>query len=263
MKIYIATHKKYLMPDDELYLPLHVGKRGKLNIGYRGDDDGENISVKNPSFCELTGLYWIWKNVNEDYIGLVHYRRYFSVTLYINRKLYPFESILNSDEITSLIPKYKIIVPRKQVYLIESLYSHYAHTHDKVHLDITRQIIEEKYPDYLIDYDKVSKQIYGYMFNMFIMDKSLLDSYCQWLFDILFELEKRVDISNLSTFQKRLFGRVSEILFNVWLTHLLRHEPDLAYKEIPYIYIGKINWIRKGASFILAKINNRKYEGSF
>lgn len=72
-------------------------------------------------------------------------------------------------------------------------------------------------------YDKVVKRTYGYMFNMMIMDKKLLDNYCSWLFDILFELKKRCDMSELSPFQRRYFGRVSEIIFNVWLEQQLQN----------------------------------------
>jgi len=86
VKVIIATHKKYRMPNDDMYLPLYVGAEGKkdrkgdeLNLGYVKDNTGENISSLNPSFCELTGLYWAWKNLVVDYIGLVHYRRYFGV----------------------------------------------------------------------------------------------------------------------------------------------------------------------------------------
>ncbi len=87
VKIIIATHKKYKMPTDNMYLPLHVGAEGKkdkdgieLNLGYIKDNTGENISELNSSFCELTGLYWAWKNLNSDYIGLAHYRRHFSLS---------------------------------------------------------------------------------------------------------------------------------------------------------------------------------------
>lgn len=77
IKIIVATHKKYKMPVDEIYLPMHVGADGKESLGYIKDNSGDNISYKNPYFCELTGLYWAWKNINADYIGLVHYRRHF------------------------------------------------------------------------------------------------------------------------------------------------------------------------------------------
>ena len=75
--VVVATHKPYGMPADPLYLPLHVGAEGKESIGFAGDNTGEHISAKNPQFCELTGLYWAWKNLDADHLGLVHYRRYF------------------------------------------------------------------------------------------------------------------------------------------------------------------------------------------
>ena len=75
------------------------------------------------------------------------------------------ECVLTGDELAQLIPKYKIIVPKRRNYYIESLYSHYAHTHYAEHLDITREIISEKYPDYLESFDKVMKQTGGYMFK--------------------------------------------------------------------------------------------------
>lgn len=78
IKIIIAAHKKYWMPTDPVYLPVHVGAEGKASIGYTPDNTGDNISSKNPHFCELTGLYWAWKNLDADYLGLVHYRRYFT-----------------------------------------------------------------------------------------------------------------------------------------------------------------------------------------
>lgn len=258
-KIIIATHKKYDMSTDSIYLPLHVGREGKQDLGYIGDDTGENISIKNPYFCELTGLYWAWKNLSCDYVGLVHYRRYFSTKgLFFRITHSPKDSILTSSELGQLIPKYKIIVPKKRRYYIETLYSHYEHTHYKEHLDIVREIISEKQASYLNEFDIVMKQSYGYMFNMYIMEKELSDEYCKWLFDILFELETKVNSSDYSDFQSRFYGRVSEILFNVWLKHI-----NAVYKEIPHIHIEKINWVKKGKAFMAAKFKKRKYEGSF
>ena len=79
IKILVATHKKYKMPSDtNMYLPIHVGCEGKKKLGFQGDNSGENISVLNPYYCELTGLYWAWKNLKCDYLGLVHYSSYFT-----------------------------------------------------------------------------------------------------------------------------------------------------------------------------------------
>ena len=267
VKIIIATHKKYKMPSDRMYIPLHVGAEGKkdsngnsLDLGYMKDNSGDNISRLNASFCELTGLYWAWKTLDADYIGLVHYRRHFSM-----KKKMGFENVLKYKELKPYLDEVKIFVPNKRKYYIETLYSHYEHTHYKEQLDETRSIIFEKYPEYVSVYDKVVKRTYGYMFNMMIMDKKLLDNYCSWLFDILFELKKRCDMSELSPFQRRYFGRVSEIIFNVWLEQQLENGvlKKNQVKELRCIHMEKINWLKKGKAFLKAKFFSRKYEGSF
>lgn len=271
IKIVIATHKSYQMPEDKIYLPLHVGSEGKkddkgnqLDLGYQMDNTGENISSKNSSYCELTGLYWAWKNLDADFLGLAHYRRQFS---FKKKSRDPFDNILTSDEAEKLISRYSVVVPSRRKYYIETLYSHYAHTHYAEHLEITKQIINEKYPEYIESCEKVYKQTYGYMFNMMIMRKDLFDSYCQWLFHILFELENRIDIKNkeLSAFQGRFYGRVSEIIFNVWLDYQVKSGTikKNQIKAIPCIYTEKIDWNRKIRSFIDAKFRHKKYEGSF
>lgn len=262
-EIIVATHKKYRMPKDSMYIPLHVGAEGKEDLGYMKDNKGENISHKNSSYCELTGLYWVWKNSVANYVGLAHYRRHFSLKKLDSEDVY--NSILNEQEIMPLLDEYDVILPKKRYYYIETLYSHYKHTHYAIHLDLTREIIEDFYPEYLSIYDKVIKQTYGYMFNMFIMKKSLVDKYCKWVFDILFELEKRYQETNLSEFQGRFYGRVSEIIFNVWLQYQIENDviSDVRIKEINCIHIEKINWLKKGGSFLMAKFMKKRYEGSF
>lgn len=258
-KIIIAAHKLYEMPEDPLYLPVHVGREGKEPLPYQPDNEGENISSRNPSFCELTGLYWAWKNLDCDYLGLAHYRRHFTVKSTAYRRSHePMECVLTSEELAGLISEYRVIVPKRRKYYIETLYSHYAHTHYAEHLDITREIIAEHCPEYVSSFDKVMKHTYGYMFNMYIMEKSLSDAYCSWLFDILFELERRIGEKEYSSFQGRFYGRVSEILLNVWLDR--QQEP---VKEIPYMYMEKIDWKKKGTAFLKAKFGKKKYEGSF
>ena len=152
--VIVAVHKKYRMPEEKCYLPLHVGREGKENIGFVGDNTGDNISRKNPYYCELTGLYWMWKNMDSDYMGLVHYRRYFAGKQGTGHGD-KFDQILTEREIKSLLAKNDIILPKKRRYYIENLYSHYAHTHYAEHLDYTREILQEKYPEYVSAFDKV------------------------------------------------------------------------------------------------------------
>ncbi|MCD8371500.1 MAG: DUF4422 domain-containing protein [Clostridiales bacterium] len=268
VKIIVATHKKYRMPDDPMYIPLHVGAEGKkdaegkeLDLGFVKDNTGDNISFLNASFCELTGLYWAWKNLDADYIGLVHYRRHFG----FSKSEDPFEGVLKYAELQPCLDNVKIFLPNKRRYYIETLYGHYAHTHYAEQLDETRKIIVERHPAYLNSFDKVVKQRSGYMFNMMIMQREQFNCYCEWLFDILFELRGKIDESQLSPFQGRFYGRVSEIIFNVWLNRQREtgNLSDNEIMEIPCIYMEKINWWKKGTAFMKAKFIGRKYEGSF
>lgn len=263
VKVIIAAHKKYRMPEDEMYIPVHVGAAGKASIeNYQRDDDGENISELNPYFCELTGLYWAWKNLKADYIGLAHYRRHFSLHPHSKDK---WSAVLKKAEIKKDLDKVKVFTPSKRWYVIETLYSHYAHTHYASQLDETRKIVEEKFPDYLDSFDMAVKQRWGYMFNMMIMEREMFNEYCSWLFDILFELKARLGEDNLTPFHSRYYGRISEIIFNVWLLEQQRAgkiKPS-EIKEIPLIHMEKINWWKKGGAFLKAKFIGKKYSGSF
>lgn len=262
--VIIAAHKKYQMPSDPMYLPVHVGAAGKDRIeDYQRDDEGENISDLNPYFCELTGLYWAWKNLKSDYIGLAHYRRHFSYHPHEKNNLW--NVILKKSEIDVDLGKIKVFVPSKRQYYIETLYSHYAHTHHIFQLDETRKIIAEQCPEYLGSFDIAVKRRWGYMFNMMIMEWGLFNDYCSWLFPILFELKKRLGEDGLTPFHSRYYGRISEIIFNVWLTEQERIGKIKAseIKEIPLIHMEKINWWKKGGAFLRAKFAGKKYSGSF
>lgn len=260
IKILVATHKRYDMPKDDIYLPIQVGKaKNKEDFGYEKDDIGDNISLKNPYYCELTAVYWAWKNLNAEYIGLSHYRRHFT----FNKKRFlkkekKLENVLNKNQVEELLEKTDIILPKRRQYYIEDLYSHYKHTTYIKPLDETGRIIKEKYPKYLEEFEKLHKRTSAHMFNMFIMKKEILDKYCTFVFDILSELEKRVDIKEYDDFHSRFFGRVSELLLDVWI-----NTNKLQYEEVKVMDIERINWFKKGKAFLMAKYTGKKYIRSF
>ncbi len=265
IKVMVAMHKPYEVPTDEMYLPLHVGAEGKEPIGdIQGDNSGEHISDKNASYCELTGLYWAWKNLQADAVGLVHYRRYFKGRQKGETKM---QQVLTLEEAQDIFSENDIIVPNKRKYYIESLYSHYGHTFDVKHLDVAREIIAKKYPKYLPACVAAYSCTWGYMFNMCIMKKEYLDAYCEWLFTILDELEKELkaigELEKLSAFEARLYGRVSEILFNVWIRYMLEQNDAPRIKEVPTMHMESINWWKKGTAFLQAKFFGKKYDKSF
>ena len=260
VKIIVAAHKPYQMPQDAIYLPLHVGAEGKPSIAnYTSDNTGYNISSKNPYYCELTGLFWAWKNLDAEYIGLCHYRRYFSLAKKLPKSEDErFKLVLTGQQADAILSKTDIILPKARNYYIETIYNHYKHTMYIEPLDITGQILQEKYPEYVNEFEHLKHTTKMHAFNMFIMKKEILDSYCTWLFDILGELEKRVDASQYSDFHKRFYGRISERLLDVWIK-----TNKLSYIEVPVIDMQNINWPNKIKSFLMAKFTGKRYEKSF
>lgn len=244
--IIVASHKPYRMPDDPMYLPIQVGAAGKESIGFQRDDEGDNISSRNPSFCELTGLYWAWKNLKADYIGLVHYRRHFAGKLFGCK----WSRIITGEQLEQILKDYPAILPKKRHYYIETNYSQYSHAHHAQDLDVTRNIIAELYPGYLEAFDTVMNSRSCHIFNMFIMRYDLFSAYCDWLFDILFELESRLDFSSYSAYDGRVFGFVAERLLNVWI-----EKNNIQYKEMPYVFMEKQNWVKKAFAFLKRKLS--------
>ncbi len=256
IKVIVAAHLESEMPTDEMYLPLHVGAQGKDPLPYVGDNTGDNISEKNPTFCELTGLYWAWKNLPDEYVGLVHYRRYFSLAPIRGKR--SLDRVLTNEQAQKLLEGRDGILPAPRHYVIENLYSHYMHTCYIEPLDVTGEIIAEKYPAYTPAFERLKERSNAHMFNMFILRRDHLDAYCTWLFDILFELEKRVDASQYTPFHARFFGRVSELLLDVWLEN-----NPLDCVTVPVLHTEKVNWLGKGAAFLAAKFMGKKYYKSF
>lgn len=256
VKVIVAAHKPCRMPSDPLYLPLHVGAVGKEALSFAGDNTGDNISHKNSTFCELTGLYWAWKNLPDEYIGLVHYRRLFATPHARTRK--SLDDVLTLEQAEKLLGDFDAILPKKRRYVIESLYSHYRHTCHVEPLDEVRAILAERHPQYVAAFDRLKTRTSAHMFNMFILRRDLLDAYCMWLFDVLFELEKRVDTSGYTAFHARFFGRVSELMLDVWL-----EQHPVRATELPLVHTEGQPWLKKGCAFLAAKFTGKKYEQSF
>ncbi|MCR5224135.1 MAG: DUF4422 domain-containing protein [Bacilli bacterium] len=224
VSIFIAAHKKFNEPNYKIYIPLHVGAKGKKDLGYKKDSTGKNISDKNSNYCELTGLYWIWKNYKASITGLVHYRRYF----FLKSRYHTLDKILNEEEICDILNVYDIILPKKLKVIEKNTRLQFSKYHNVSDYDVCRDVIKELYPEYLVSFDKISNARSFYAYNMMITNKKIFDSYCEWLFNILFEVEKKVDITNYSNYDKRLFGFLSERLLNVWVDY-----NQLKIKELP------------------------------
>lgn len=248
VKIIVATHKNYAMPKDDLYLPVFVGKdlHPDVNHTFQGDNTGDNISKKNANYNELTAIYWGWKNLDLDAMGLVHYRRYLSLN---HRK--SLATVLNKQQLDQLLLNNDIILPKKRHYYIETNKSHYLHAHEHAPFEVLDQVIHQKYSLYGDAFDTVMKRTWAHMFNMFIMKRKPLNDYLTWMFSVLADVEAHTDISSYSPYEKRVYGFLSELLLDVWL----EVHPQYQIKEVNYVFMEHTNWFKKGGKFLLRKLH--------
>ncbi|RIA78419.1 hypothetical protein EI71_00371 [Anaeroplasma bactoclasticum] len=259
LKIYVSTHKKYNFPVDDIYIPVQVGiDEGAPVLGYQGDNTGDNISFKHKYYSDLSTMYWVWKNSNVEYAGVCHYRRYFVSKKNKNRGNKKLNKILNEKEILDLLKDNDILIPKKRNYFIETIESHFKHTHGNDDYDVLRQILKEKNQKAYDAFNIVSKCRSAHIFNCFIMKKEYFNSYCSFIFPILFELEKRVDISNRTEYEMRFCGYLAEFLLDTWL--IINNYP---YKEIKLKVIEGEKKLKKIIAFLKAKFFSIKYDKSF
>ena len=253
-EIYVVSHKKTKMPADSIYVPLQVGPAEENFPGYVRDNTGDNISDKNKNYCELTAQYWAANNRSADVKGLVHYRRFFSngKSNFFGSLDKKYRDILNQKNLERYMSFHDMIVPKKRNYYIETSWSHYEHVHHIKDLEITRQVLANKYPEYLPSFDKLMQKKAVHMFNMFIAKSDIFDSYTTWLIDVLEEVEKKTNISDYSDYEKRVFGFIGELLLDVWIDH-----HHINYTEVPVMFMGNQHWIKKIGSFLLRKIKGK------
>lgn len=224
VKIFVCCHKEGFCLKNQVYEPIQVGRAlSAKKLDMIGDDTGDNISAKNPNYCELTAQYWIWKNVKDaEYVGLCHYRRYLDLSCHAKYRKNTFvsedEMQKNAEVGTKIMEKYDIVVSKPLVEVI-SLKDSYCMNHISTDYFTMEKVIEDLYPDYIDSFHHVMSQNNQYsMGNILVTSKKIFDEYSEWLFDILFEVEKRIEISK-DPYQARVFGFMSERLMNVYIYH--------------------------------------------
>lgn len=269
IKVYIYYYKGgSILKPDQIYQPIMAGNAllsGNETIP--GDDSGENISAKNPYYCELTGIYWVWKNTNQDVTGACHYRRFFAAQpepiLYKLKRIlyYPLglynkrwgliytknvdrflHRILNREQLENLLLQFDAVLPqaRKLKYTVETHYLRYHNIND---LKILEAVLTDLYPDYLDAYQLVLKSKRLYANNMFILKDIHYQEFMNWWFEVIFEFERRIDLNSYTDYQKHIFAFIAERLLNVWF-----EKKQLNCVELPVIY------------FKLFKIEQKKFK---
>lgn len=231
IRILVACHKPCSLPQDDIYLPIQVGADlTTVDLGIQKDNEGYNISSKNESYCELTAMYWAWKNLkNVDVIGLCHYRRYFDFHKQC-RAYFPHTSYSYIEDVDLRISQCAVneyimkicgggvIVP-KAITLNSTLKQNYCEYHISDDYQKLKEIVERTQETKYIDaFDSVLEKDYKiYPYNMFVMQWEDFDAYCSWLFPLLSNVEYTIDIRDYHAYQRRIYGFMAERLFNVWL----------------------------------------------
>jgi len=230
VKIYTVGHKAFEAPDYSLYKSIYVGEYGRKFEFAQSDSRGRNIAEYNEAINEITALYWIWKNAEEDYVGLCHYRRYFC-----QGRTSDTEEILQEPFINAILEEYDIILPQVNVLLPNTKEQLEKSVDVKVFGEgwkIITQLIKERQPEYWDAFEYIFNGIKIYPCNMFISKKKTIDRYCEWLFSFILDAADAMDISRYDEYSRRIIGFFSERLFNVWLV-----KQELIIKELPILLL--------------------------
>lgn len=230
MEIVVVTHKpvRFNLPEYYHWIQVNAEKNGPWENFLHDNENNDNISGKNNSYCELTALYTLWKNSNADIKGLCHYRRFLGNGL-------PFFHLmrhglfLSKERILSeVIKKNRIarLLNKNDILLSAPIYPYPTTAHEDllrfVYLkDINTMIdvVEEFYPEYVPAFWDVLSSTNIHYCNMFIASKEVTDAYCSWLFSMLDKIEAKIDLSSYDPQHQRLFGYLAEVLLNVYIRH--------------------------------------------
>ncbi|MGN0017877.1 MAG: DUF4422 domain-containing protein [Candidatus Gastranaerophilaceae bacterium] len=240
INIAVCYHKNCEHIENDVCTPIHVGRilADEPLANMIGDDTGDNISYKNFSHAELTAIYWLWKNSNAEFKGLMHYRRFLDLSGNHNDEDYYNEYIdenfngenflnklqLNKDRIQEIL-KDNVIITRKEedlrVWSNFTVQEHYKKEHYPKHLDTALKIIKTKHKYFYKTAKNLLKGTKSYFTNMVIMKTNDFNDYAKWLFDILDDVEKQTNpyLKELipNTKQARWAGFLAERLTSIYI----------------------------------------------
>ena len=250
-KIFISYKTQKKIYSSSIITPIQTGRAISKSIFNEmiGDDTNENISFLNDSFCELTAIYWAWKNYiyigNPENIGFMQYRRCFIFNnKYTGGKdsgRVEFEKLdkntlnkisLNDINIELFLKKYESIIPQK-AFIDETIEEQYCKNHYKKDFDILKKVVLEMHPELE---SKFLSFCSGHSINwymMFIFKKEIFFKYCEWIFPIIFELHKKISTIGYSDYQKRAIAFMAERLTGFFLQEYI--DKSLC-KELPIAF---------------------------
>jgi hypothetical protein len=254
--IYVCYSKPYPALRDQFHHPIHVGRAlAEIEIGFPGDDSGENISSKNRGYCELTGHYWAWKNDRTaEYVGLAHYRRLFmfapitdATISRFDRKPIPVEAsaadFIRPAVASALIGSADVVLPKPW----------------RIRATLERQFIVSAPPGSSDDWaalwhlmivalrrnyrpvhdggqGALEGDAAGYFFNMFVMRRPLFEAYSAMLFDVLERVEDAARALGIPVLENRELGFLAERFMSIYAGYL-RGQQQVTIREVPVVHL--------------------------
>ena len=160
------------------------------------DNTEENISTKNRMYCEMSAVYWIWKNTNHDWVGIEHYRRHLLV-----------KPTMLSEDIDAILPLPYICYPDEATQFLRFT--------TKDVLNTLLKALKDLHPDKYEEYYNIIFGKYQYTYNMICVRKKVFDDYCSWFFEITEYMETMAD-SVPEIKETRALSYVAEVLTNLY-----------------------------------------------
>ncbi|WP_250534527.1 DUF4422 domain-containing protein [Caballeronia sp. AZ10_KS36] len=259
ISIYINYFNSAHLLETESLVPIQTGRAiAKHRLPMLGDDAGDNMSAKNPAYCELTGQYWVWKNdKTSDYVGFMHYRRLFDFYPELKNRVVDAAGVvveerftkemldrygLNDDAIRECVEGYDMILPEPWNVSpsgSKTIYEHYksAPAHHIEDLERAGEIINATCPEFYPDFKTVMNSEAGFFTNMFVFRREIFEEYSQWLFKILSELEGKIDTTGYDASECRAIGYIAERMMGVFATHVLRTRPTLKVRYLRRVFV--------------------------
>lgn len=251
IKIFVSCHKPVATVQNSMIYPVQVGAaltdKRLEGMAYRDNDGADNISALNRKYCELTAQYFVYKNVEADYYGFLHYRRYLSFSKkYSHAVAYSAKEIdenfaarygLTEEKIAAEVEKYDIIMPKPYYIFITNRFMYALAPSGKVKdLDFCLKVIKRDYPEMYKTAKRYMHCPMSYTCNMFIMKKELFRGYCEWLFDILKKFDEEVDCSGYNPVQGRVSGYLAERLLGVYF-YWLKKQKKYKFKTLSRVFV--------------------------
>ncbi len=242
IKIFVTYKNQESVIKSNIITPIQSGRAISPLIfnDMIGDDEGDNISEKNPIFSELSAVYWVWRNYqiagNPDYVGFMHYRRHF---IFNERLALPYPKWISSfyyfpslfealpyftdEDITATVPHYDYLIPKYHVTPTINIREEYVRhiPGSRAHIfDSFIEICRELHPDWEEEIKRIESGNVVLICNMFIMKKELFFEYCNFAFPVLLELERRIDKKELTINGLRFCGYMAEKLLTMYTFRL-------------------------------------------